>query len=112
MPFINLKIFILSKNNLSKNSFVLYPAQFWTHKNHIRLILAAQIMKEQNINLKMVFCGLDRGNKDYIIDTVKKLDLEEGKKLQEECLIKGEKKDIIVALHFPPFISNFVKIME
>lgn len=68
---------ILSKNNLSKNSFVLYPAQFWTHKNHIRLILAAQIMKEQNINLKMVFCGLDRGNKDYIIDTVKKLDLEE-----------------------------------
>lgn len=38
--------------------------------------------------------------------------LEEGKKIQEECLARGEKKEIIVALHFPPFISNFVKIME
>ncbi len=38
--------------------------------------------------------------------------LEAGKKIQEECLARGENKDIIVALHFPPFISNFVKIME
>lgn len=38
--------------------------------------------------------------------------LEEGKKIQEECLEAGEEKDIIVALHFPPFISNFVQIME
>ncbi len=66
----------IKKHNLSKNGFVLYPAQFWTHKNHIRLILASQIMKEQNINLKVVFCGLDRGNKKYLINTVKKLDLE------------------------------------
>lgn len=38
--------------------------------------------------------------------------LEQGKKLQEECLKRGQKKDIIVALHFPPFISNFVEIMN
>lgn len=38
--------------------------------------------------------------------------LEQGKKLQDECLARGEKKEIIVALHFPPFISNFVKLME
>lgn len=38
--------------------------------------------------------------------------LEVGKKIQEECLARGEKKEIIVALHFPPFISNFVQIME
>ena len=36
---------ILDKNSLSKNSYILYPAQFWTHKNHIRLILANQIMQ-------------------------------------------------------------------
>lgn len=68
---------ILDKNDLTKNSYVLYPAQFWTHKNHIRLILASQIMKEQNINLKIVFTGLDRGNKDYLQKEVERLDLEE-----------------------------------
>ncbi|MBR2069196.1 MAG: glycosyltransferase family 4 protein [Candidatus Gastranaerophilales bacterium] len=68
---------ILSKHNLSKNSFILYPAQYWAHKNHIRLILAAQIMKEQNFNLKVVFTGMDRGNKKYLLNKVKELDLED-----------------------------------
>jgi len=68
---------ILDENNLSKNNFILYPAQYWTHKNHIRLILAAQIMKEQNFNLKVVFTGVDRGNKKYLLEQVKELDLEE-----------------------------------
>lgn len=66
---------ILSKNNLSKNNFILYPAQYWSHKNHIRLILAAQIMKEQNFNLRVVFTGLDRGNKKYLLEQVEELDL-------------------------------------
>lgn len=67
---------VLKWNALSKNNYIFYPAQFWSHKNHIRLILAAQIMKEQNINLKVVFSGLDRGNKNYLIKQVEKLDLE------------------------------------
>ncbi len=67
---------ILTKNDLSKNSFILYPASFWTHKNHIRLILSAQIIKEQNMNLKVVFVGLDRGNRKYLLEQVKNLDLE------------------------------------
>ena len=68
---------ILEKNNLSKNNFILYPAQYWAHKNHIRLILAAQIMKEQNFNLKIVFTGLDQGNKKYLLNQVEELDLSE-----------------------------------
>lgn len=68
---------ILKTHNLSKNNFVFYPAQFWSHKNHIRLILAAQIMKEQNINLKIVFSGMDKGNKDYLIKQVENLDLQD-----------------------------------
>lgn len=66
---------ILKWNHLSKNNYIYYPAQFWSHKNHIRLILAAQIMKEQNINLKIVFSGLDRGNKQYLLKQVEDLDL-------------------------------------
>ena len=69
--------FILKSNGLIKNSYVFYPAQFWSHKNHIRLILAAQVMKEQNINLKIVFSGLDKGNKKYLIKQVNDLDLED-----------------------------------
>ncbi len=68
---------ILKNNNLTKNNYIFYPAQFWSHKNHIRLILALEIMKEQNINLKLVFCGLDKGNKDYLIEQVKLLNLED-----------------------------------
>ena len=68
---------VLKWNNLSKNNYIFYPAQFWTHKNHIRLILASQIMKEQNINLKVVFCGMDKGNKNYLKQKVQELDLNE-----------------------------------
>lgn len=66
----------LKWNNLSKNNYIIYPSQFWSHKNHIRLVLAAQIMKEQNINLKVVFCGMDRGNKNYILKQIEELDLQ------------------------------------
>ena len=66
---------ILQKYNLSKKSYIFYPAQFWTHKNHIRLILATQLMQEQNINLKVVFTGLDRGNKEYLLEQTTKHDL-------------------------------------
>ena len=38
--------------------------------------------------------------------------LKEGKKIQEELRKNGIEKDIIVALHFPPFISNFTNIMK
>lgn len=38
--------------------------------------------------------------------------LEKGKKLQQEFLEKGIKKEIIVAMHYPPFISNFTNIMK
>lgn len=68
---------ILEINSLYKNSYILYPAQFWTHKNHIRLILAKQIMEEQNINLKVVFTGMDRGNKEYLQNRIEELNLEE-----------------------------------
>lgn len=68
---------VLKWNNLSKNNYIFYPAQFWAHKNHIRLILAAQILKEQNMNLKVVFSGLDRGNKEYLIKQVENLDLQD-----------------------------------
>lgn len=42
-----------------------------------------------------------------------RLSLDEGKKLQDNILKeKNIKKDIIVAMHFPPFISNYQAILK
>lgn len=41
-----------------------------------------------------------------------KISLEKGKQIQKEYHEKGIKKDIIVAMHFPPFIGKFKNIME
>lgn len=51
--------------------FIFYPAQFWPHKNHIRVIQAMKILRDkygQNINV--VFTGSDKGNKRYIIQKI------------------------------------------
>lgn len=41
-----------------------------------------------------------------------RLSLEEGKKMQQEYRAKGIQKDILVALHFPPFIGKFENILQ
>lgn len=67
---------ILNKYNLLNNKYIYYPAQFWAHKNHIRIIKALKILKEQNIDLKVVFSGSDKGNLEYIKNKVNEYNLE------------------------------------
>ncbi len=43
--------------------FILYPAQFWEHKNHKRLIKAASIVKSAEPDISLVFTG--GKNKSY-----------------------------------------------
>lgn len=52
-------------------SFYFYPAQFWAHKNHIRLIQAVDILRKKNININLVFCGGDHGNRSYVEGVIK-----------------------------------------
>ena len=51
----------------NKKRFILFPSQFWKHKNHIFLIKVAKNLKEKNINIKFIFCGktTDYRNKLY-----------------------------------------------
>jgi len=91
---VNINDSILKENNLTKDSYILYPAQFWTHKNHIRLILASQIMQEQNMNLNVVFTGADRGNKSYIQSQIEEYGLEE-----EVLILDYIEKDQLAALY-------------
>lgn len=49
---------ILEKYGLEKNKFIYYPAQFWAHKNHIRIVKALKELKNRGINLICVFSGV------------------------------------------------------
>ncbi|GDX36829.1 hypothetical protein LBMAG18_13400 [Alphaproteobacteria bacterium] len=69
----------ISNNNLIKNKYFFYPAQFWPHKNHIAILNAFKILIEKNEdfkNFKIVFTGSDKGNQKYIKEKTKEIGLE------------------------------------
>lgn len=56
--------------------YILYPAQFWPHKNHANLILALRWLKEQrDLDIMLVLCGSDKGNLSYIKSFVEQQDM-------------------------------------
>jgi len=57
---------VLKKYDL-KRDYVFYPAQFWSHKNHVNLLLAVAALKSEcQIDLPVVFVGADKGNQEYV----------------------------------------------
>ena len=56
--------------------FIHYPAQFWAHKNHYNLLVAFNNLLIEFPNLKLIFTGSDKGNKNYIMSILKELKLE------------------------------------
>jgi len=69
------KIIVLTKYDL-KEGYYFYPAQFWAHKNHVRILQALVALKSKGIQRQVIFCGGDYGNLTHVIATVKKLGLE------------------------------------
>ena len=66
----------LSKYDLP-SGYVFYPAQFWSHKNHIAILRAVLHLKEaDNLCLPVVFTGSDQGNEGYVRDAVRDLGLQ------------------------------------
>ena len=60
MPLIESTSLIRKFNLPSK--FIFYPAQFWYHKNHIRLLHALKFIKDEyNEEINLVTVGTDRG---------------------------------------------------
>ena len=57
------------------DKYILYPAQFWSHKNHKNLLLAISLLKSKGININLVCVGSAKN----AFENVKKL-------IQEECL--------------------------
>jgi predicted phosphohydrolase len=84
-------IFLLQNNAIDTDEYIICGARGWgdtdsTEKNDDKLI------KREAIRLK--------------------LSLEEGLKIKKEYEKQGIKKDILVAMHFPPFNLEFQQILE
>ena len=67
---------VLKKYSL-KEGYYFYPAQFWAHKNHLRILEALSSLKSQDHDLQAVFCGKDYGTLDYIKTEINRLALTE-----------------------------------
>ena len=56
--------------------FLLYPAHFWPHKNHVNLLRALRLLRNQtDLDLSLVLTGSDTGNRDYVMKHVCELGL-------------------------------------
>lgn len=60
-----------------KPGYIFYPAQFWAHKNHVNLLRAIALLRDDDILLDVVFTGSDFGNQTRVQDEVTRLKLDE-----------------------------------
>lgn len=66
---------ILKNYNLPER-FMLYPAQFWPHKNHWALLQAWHLLQLRGEHIHLVLVGADKGNLKYVKSMVAQLKLE------------------------------------
>lgn len=57
--------------------FIFYPAQYWEHKNHIRLIKAVNTLKEEIPDIQLVLVGSRKNNYETAYRTVEGLNLQD-----------------------------------
>lgn len=75
------------------SKYIFYPAQFWPHKNHKRIIQALALLhKKYNINIYVVFTG----------SAMTKLQ----KETLHECLAEAKKHNLSHLVQNPGYISN------
>jgi glycosyltransferase involved in cell wall biosynthesis len=56
--------------------YLLYPAQFWAHKNHVNLLLALKCLLERGNDVPdLVLLGSDKGNKCFVQNKAAELGL-------------------------------------
>jgi glycosyltransferase involved in cell wall biosynthesis len=56
--------------------YIFYPAQFWSHKNHISLIEAVKYLHENNYRIHCYLTGSDKGSMGYIKNKINEYSLE------------------------------------
>jgi glycosyltransferase involved in cell wall biosynthesis len=63
---------VLGKYQLEEGYFF-YPAQFWAHKNHIRIVQALSALKNAGDERVVVFAGGDQGNLPHVRGAIAEL---------------------------------------
>ncbi len=54
--------------------YILYPARFWPHKNHVVILEALRILRERHgRKIRCVFTGADEGNLAYVLGYAERL---------------------------------------
>jgi glycosyltransferase involved in cell wall biosynthesis len=56
--------------------YFFYPAQFWPHKNHIRLLEALRMLKDRGVERRVVFSGGDHGGLARVRAQARALDVD------------------------------------
>jgi glycosyltransferase involved in cell wall biosynthesis len=67
---------VLKTYGLTEGYFY-YPAQFWAHKNHIRILEALLLLKADGWRPSVVFTGKDSGNRSFLEKFVTQHSLQE-----------------------------------
>lgn len=59
-------------------AYLLYPAQFWPHKNHINLLHALKILRSRHgLTVPLVLAGSEKGNTSYVKQVAATLSLDQ-----------------------------------
>ena len=69
---------VLSKFGLAPG-YLFYPAQFWPHKNHVRILQALAIRREAHADVddRVVFAGSDKGNSRRVREAAVRLGVDD-----------------------------------
>jgi glycosyltransferase involved in cell wall biosynthesis len=86
-----------------KQPYVLYPAQFWPHKNHVNLLLAIADLKKKGTTVSVALVGSDKGNRQFIAEVAAR----EGISDQVHFLGFVE-RDVLVALYRQALALTYV----
>lgn len=59
------------------NEYLFYPAQFWYHKNHIKLIESLKLIKDRyKTDIPLILTGSKKNNFENVMNKIKELKLE------------------------------------
>jgi len=92
--------------------FIFYPAQFWRHKNHLRLLRAVKLLNVQyNMKIPVVFVGSLRNDSRQTFFTMMKMIKKSGLNNQVFCLGYVKEEEVVAfykragALVYPTLIG-------
>lgn len=68
---------LMTLGHRNQGDYVIYAAQMWPHKNHQILLRALALLKSEGESFpQIIFCGSDKGNRDYLIQLSSELGVE------------------------------------